>query len=202
MSLPLWLSKTTNFCSYKCRGLNKQKFGNENRECEECLNTFLCNLSSSKKYCSHKCYSNNLKKRELPNLIPGGHRGYFHTEEWKKNMSVKLTGRKIPSISGENHWAWKKDRSLLAKRQQRGDSSYREWRNQVWLRDDFTCKIANPDCNGKIEAHHILGWAKFPELRYQLNNGITLCHAHHPRKRAEEERLSPYFKELVSVTSE
>ena len=34
------------------------------------------------------------------------------------------------------------------------------------------------------------------------NNGITLCFAHHPRKRAEEKRLSPYFMELVSVSKE
>lgn len=103
---------------------------------------------------------------------------------------------------GELSPFWIADRSLLIKRQKRNDSAYKEWRRQVWLRDNFKCKIANPDCAGKIEAHHILRWKDFPELRYQLNNGITLCHAHHPRKRAEEKRLITTFKELVSVSKE
>lgn len=53
---------------------------------------------------------------------------------------------------------------------------------------------------GRLEVHPILGFTKFPELRYDINNGITLCHFHHPRVREEEKRLSPYFMELVSVS--
>jgi NUMOD3 motif-containing protein len=55
---------------------------------------------------------------------------------------------------------------------------------------------------GRLEAHHILNWREYPELRYDINNGITLCHAHHPRKRAEEKRMVSYFTELLSVSKE
>lgn len=51
-----------------------------------------------------------------------------------------------------------------------------------------------------IEAHHILGWEEYPKLRYEVNNGITLCRAHHPRKRAEEKKLVPYFMGLIPVS--
>ena len=105
-------------------------------------------------------------------------------------------------ITGEGNPKWIKDRTMLVKKQERNDSAYVDWRKQVWLRDNFTCKIANPNCLGKIEAHHILNWKDYPELRYQLNNGITLCHAHHPRVRSEEKRLVPTFHELVSVSNE
>jgi len=74
------------------------------------------------------------------------------------------------------------------------------WRKQIFQRDSFKCKIDNSDCKGQLEAHHILSWREFPELRFDINNGITLCHAHHPRKRAEEKRSIPTFKELVSVS--
>ncbi len=108
-------------------------------------------------------------------------------------------------MSGENNSRWIKDRSKLQRynddAKDRRSSAYNVWRREVWLRDNFKCKIANPDCKGRIEAHHILGWVDHPELRYQTNNGITLCHAHHPRKRAEEKRLIPTFKELVSVSN-
>ena len=54
----------------------------------------------------------------------------------------------------------------------------------------------------KNEAHHILAWRSYPELRYEINNGITLCHAHHPRGEAKEKRLVPRLQGLVSVLSE
>ena len=60
----------------------------------------------------------------------------------------------------------------------------------------------NHNCKGRIIAHHILGWTKFKELRYEVNNGIILCLAHHPRKRAEEKQLIPTFKELVLASKE
>jgi len=81
-------------------------------------------------------------------------------------------------------------------------SKYRFWMFAVKGRDNWKCRIANEDCNGRLEAHHILNWIDYPELRYEINNGITLCYAHHPRKRAEEKKLIPFFKELVLVPSE
>jgi hypothetical protein len=59
------------------------------------------------------------------------------------------------------------------------------------------CKTNNCDCSGRLEAHHILSWSKFPELRYEVNNGITLCKFHHPKKRIDEIKLAPYFKNMV-----
>ncbi len=138
------------------------------------------------------------------NLIPAnkGKIGmYHHTSESIEKIRTSSTGRTYVGLRGENNPRWIQDRTKLAKRQQRNDSSYREWRQQVWLRDNFTCKIGNQDCCGRIEAHHILGWSSHPELRYQPNNGITLCHAHHPRKRAEEKRLIPTFQEIVESMS-
>ena len=103
---------------------------------------------------------------------------------------------------GDRNPKWIKDRTKLAKKQERGDSAYREWRNQILKRDRYICKINNKDCSGKKIVHHILSWQDFPELRYNINNGITLCQAHHPRKRAEEKRLIPFFQGLVSVSKE
>lgn len=107
-------------------------------------------------------------------------------------------GVKMPEISGSNHYAWKPDRSLLKDdHKDRAGQLHREWSMCVKSRDGWRCRIANGDCSGRMEAHHILGWRSHPELRYQVNNGITLCHNHHPRKREEEQRLSPYFQSLV-----
>ena len=115
------------------------------------------------------------------------------SEETKLKISIAFTKEKHPM--------WIKDRTQLKTKGDRRSSAYANWRKEVWLRDNFTCKIANPECSGRIEAHHILGYSEHPELRYKTNNGITLCHAHHPRVRAEEKRLIPTFQELVSVST-
>lgn len=134
---------------------------------------------------------------------------------WKGGLPKCICGKKLSAYTskqcqtcfhnqhkGSNHYNWKQDRNSLVKKQKRNDLAYRDWRKEVWLRDNFKCKIDNSDCEGRIEAHHILGWKDYPDLRYKINNGITLCHAHHPRKRAEEKRLIPTFTELVSVLNE
>lgn len=103
----------------------------------------------------------------------------------------------------ENHPRWKEDRNSLYKSEKKHeDTKYRYWMKEVKDRDGWKCKINNKNCKGRLEAHHILNWVDYPELRYEINNGITLCQAHHPRGRANEKRLSPYFMELVSVSKE
>lgn len=116
-----------------------------------------------------------------------------------KVVGEEVRERISKSMSGEKHYRWLSDRTKLAKKQERNDAPYKEWRKKVWERDGWKCRILNHQCSGKIVAHHILGWTRFPELRYEVNNGITLCHFHHPRKRNDEIRLSPYFQELVAI---
>jgi len=57
--------------------------------------------------------------------------------------------------------------------------------------------ISDENCNGKLEAHHILPWSQYPELRYETKNGITLCHYHHPRKNDDVVKLAPVFQRMV-----
>lgn len=105
------------------------------------------------------------------------------------------------SRKGSNHPNWIEDRTQIIGRHNRNlhDPEYKQWRKNVCNRDEWKCKILNSDCKGRLEVHHILGWKDHPELRYEVNNGITLCHFHHPRKRKDEVRLSPYFQELIKV---
>lgn len=118
----------------------------------------------------------------------------------KLNYEVWNKGIKWEEMSGKNHPNWIKDRNQLAKKQERNDSAYVNWRNEVRKRDNYKCKIDEKDCCGKIVVHHILSWRDFPTLRYKINNGITLCQFHHPLVRNEEKRLIPIFQELVSVS--
>lgn len=52
------------------------------------------------------------------------------------------------------------------------------WRIAVFTRDNFTCRKYGEGA-GKLNAHHILNFAQFPELRYAIDNGITLSQKAH-----------------------
>jgi hypothetical protein len=99
-------------------------------------------------------------------------------------------------MSGDKSPVWVADRSSLVHRNY-SPELYR-WRISVKKRDGYKCRISNKDCKGNLEVHHILPWRNYPELRFEENNGITLCHAHHPRAHAEEKRLAPLFQELIT----
>ena len=101
--------------------------------------------------------------------------------------------------AGELSPFWIRDRTKIKMSDRyKEDANYKVWRKEVYKRDRWKCRIANSDCKGRIEAHHILNWVHYPELRYIINNGITLCHAHHPRGRKKEAELSPYLQQLVA----
>jgi len=80
---------------------------------------------------------------------------------------------------GENHWNWKGGISK-SNRELRRREEYIKWRDAVFRRDNWTCRI----CGYKghdIVAHHILDFHKYPELRFDLDNGITLCRSCHKK---------------------
>jgi 5-methylcytosine-specific restriction endonuclease McrA len=52
--------------------------------------------------------------------------------------------------------------------------NYRLWRNGVYEKDEYTCQVCG-QVNGNLNAHHIKEYAKYPELRYEISNGVTLC---------------------------
>lgn len=126
-------------------------------------------------------------------------KGHKWTEERKKRFSILKTGIRIPKLQGANHHGWISDRTLLKTKGDRRSYAYSNWRKEVWNRDKFKCRIADEDCKGQLQAHHILRWVEYPKLRYEVNNGITLCHFHHPRKRVDEINLSPFFQKLVNI---
>jgi hypothetical protein len=97
---------------------------------------------------------------------------------------------------GEKHYRWNPNREEI-KRNLRNDGGYLQWVSAVKKRDHNTCQLKDENCKGNLIVHHIIPWAKSVELRYQINNGITLCQFHHPRKRDDEQRLIPVFQQLV-----
>ena len=94
-----------------------------------------------------------------------------------KHHSIK-TRRKIgEALAGEKNTNWKggisKENALI-----RRGIDFRLWREAVFARDNYTCQKSGQR-GGKLHSHHIKNFADYPELRFAIDNGITLskdCH--------------------------
>jgi len=93
----------------------------------------------------------------------------------------------IKSIQkGELHWNWKG--GITSKNHKiRESKEYRQWIKAVFSRDNWICQKCG-EKGGKLHAHHIKSFSKYPELRLVLSNGITYCNNCHRKWHKENGR--------------
>lgn len=82
---------------------------------------------------------------------------------------------KATVLVGENHHAYIKDRSKLAKRRHSAENTH--WRLAVLKRDGYLCQCCYE--YGETHVHHLKSFARFPELRFDVDNGVTMCEPCH-----------------------
>jgi len=107
--------------------------------------------------------------------------GMKHTKEWKEERRRfnKEHNVRPPTHYGKDNVNWKG--GITPENEKiRKSIEFRLWRESVFARDNWICR----NClkrGGKLHPHHILPFAKFPELRFAINNGITLCKECHKK---------------------
>ena len=159
------------FCSLKCKsedmkGLTPWNKNSLTKNCLICKKEFYVGHArktkrNQRKHCSIKC-------RAISQVGKEG---------WSK-------GKPRYNMRGENHPMWnggsKDERNNLMQQ-----IEYKNWRKEVFERDNYACQICGIRAKkglGKrvsLEADHIKPWATFPNLRYVIDNGRTLCRSCH-----------------------
>jgi 5-methylcytosine-specific restriction endonuclease McrA len=79
-----------------------------------------------------------------------------------------------------------------------GDRSFKEFRLKVLKRDKFTCQMCNKKGKrARLNVHHIIKWASASSLRYDEQNGITLCYDCHKSITGKETYYASYLLSLI-----
>ena len=153
-------------------------------KCEHCGKKFYVakwQLKRGVKYCSKECSSLNrhkfsLTKKSEQNRIKGLKRYYKNHDSHRKGLKLSKKEKekiRLTTPRKENHYNWKggiTPEVMLI----RNSVEYKSWRKNVYQRDNYTCQICGKQ-KCYLHAHHIKSFADHPKLRFDINNGITLC---------------------------
>lgn len=115
---------------------------------------------------------------------PGTMNGKKHSLETRIKMREAQLGSKN-HFFGKSHTEITKEKISKTKVMQTGGRSsvnarirasmkYKNWRKSVFERDNYTCQECK-QYSGVLNADHINPFALFPEMRFDIDNGRTLC---------------------------
>ena len=110
-----------------------------------------------------------VEKTRLANL---GSKSHF----WKNGF---WKGKHRLDMTGDKHFNWKGGKSK-SNHKIRTSLEYKLWREAVFIRDNWTCQSCFKSPKN-VEAHHIKSFLEYPEFRFAIDNGITVCFKCHAK---------------------
>ncbi len=166
----------------KCKDCGKETSRVSKNRCKECNKKYQVGKNSAHwKGGKPKCIKcgKPLSSRNAQLCKSCAHKGKKinkpRTEEYRKKISTARRGKWLR----ENNPNWKGGTSGKDKLV-RSSLEYIIWRSEVYKRDGWACRLCGIKCNNKnITAHHLKLFSEFPELRFVVDNGITLCRSCH-----------------------
>lgn len=153
-----WDTFRLNYHCSVCSGMEKHTYDFVNAQFSARGFTLLTDTyENAHQYLDYKCANGHTSKIRYNKLQQGdGCRQCFYLRN-----------------SGENHPNYSTNLSDEDRILNRGYQEYREWRKAVYKKNAYRCAICSS--NKYINAHHLHNFADYPELRTDIDNGVTLC---------------------------
>ena len=153
------------------------------KKCVECTKIFKGRMSSQK-FCNRKCWAKwHGKVQDRKITLPCAYckelvRFSPSNKKNSKNIfcNSKCYGKWLEethALAGSNNPLWEGGKNKKNIRI-RKSAKYKRWRMAVFQRDNYTCQGCGI-YGRKIHADHIKPFAHFEELRFDIENGRTLC---------------------------
>lgn len=154
------------FCSRGCflksfrgAGHHQWKGGQRELSCKICTKSFKVDqYNKTAKFCSIPCLNEFRKSKEWRNHL---------SEIQKKRVKQGLHNSYRGGVASQN--------KII-----RRSVEFKLWREAVFKRDDYTCQECG-DRGNELHPDHIKQFAYYPELRFEISNGRTLCAECHRR---------------------
>lgn len=184
-------NKEKKYCSNKCYGIastgikkNISKQGKENIKLAQ--QKRFENYNYKKYYCSCGKELYSKKHKQCIECIRKNHIE-THTKKCGYCGNIFIAKTIIGKFCSDECLSKYKEQNLLGSKNPnwkggvksinqigRYTKKYYQWVNKVMERDNYTCQHCG-QYGGKLNSHHILSWAKYPDKRLEISNGLTLC---------------------------
>jgi len=143
-------------------------------------------------FCSSKCHNLFLGRNKKKIICK-----YCGKTIYKSNSMIKKSNFCSDKClrlfnQKENHPRWIQDRSKVKDLNTtiRTSKAWKKWREVVFERDKYICQLCGAiNGNGyrvELHPHHIKSFKDYPNLRFDISNGITLCISCHNKIHTQE----------------
>jgi len=86
--------------------------------------------------------------------------------------------RHVYPLFGENNGRWQGGITSINEKI-RNSEEYLNWKLSVFKRDEYICQCCGNGKESILHAHHIENFSTNEDIRFDINNGITLCKSCH-----------------------
>lgn len=169
-------------------------------QCDNCgkdtykSQTFIKNYKS--RFCSQVCHLELMKKQSFRRNCEICGKVFFCQPcqikyRNRQTCSIECRGRMKTKLAEQRRLTQPPTKHALDRRI-RYSKKMEEWRIAIFKRDDFTCQFCRVR-GTYLEADHIKPFAYFPELRFELSNGRTLCRPCHDTTKISAKKMREMY---------
>jgi len=169
------------YCSQKCAGVANRR---PRKHCEQCGREYRSEWDSASRFCSYACHAESMRNRVVVECAECGRTlervPAVAARSRRHFCSTRCCGlyvRRTEERRGwrSPHWAGGTGR-LRAYWASTGDG--REWRRNAKRKAGYRCVLCGKQHEHRstvLHVHHVLAWARFPELRSDPRNAVVMC---------------------------